>query len=66
MSLEGLLGPESSCGPVTLVLLCVPCSLSPRHLREELQLLLQLSERRDLRPCDGGLPLPSGCQWSPL
>ena len=29
-------------------LLCPPCSLSSGHLLEELQLLLQLSERRDL------------------
>ncbi|KAL4666835.1 hypothetical protein H8959_005524 [Pygathrix nigripes] len=35
-------------------------SLSSGHLREELQLLLQLSEWWDLRLCHGDLPLPPG------
>lgn len=43
-----------------------PCSLPRGHLREELQLRLQLPERRDLPPRDGGLPLPSRRRRRPL
>lgn len=49
-----------------LVLPCHPRSLSSRHLREELQLLLQLSEWWHLRPRDRDLPLPSWRWGRPL
>lgn len=62
----GASGPSVVLRPVTLCSPVAPCSLSPRHLREELQLLLQLSERWHLRPRDGDLPLPAWCRRGPL
>lgn len=62
----GASGPRVLLWPVTLCFPVTPCSVSSAHLREELQLLLQLSEWWHLRPRDGDLPLPSRCRRGPL